>query len=350
MLNKTNLVLVAAPLPADFNGTPQELYQAMLERMEIQSPIGSNFFVVGDVEPSSNQGPWLKGGSQWYIFDQTDKRYVPIDISQSETLPFTISPNAPGAPTGDAPLVWLRTSGTRMIGWYAWDGTSWRASDSLPASGPTASRPTTPVDLERFWDTDINTLIHYERGSWRTLSGTPGDIKFVALGLLADALRYNPGWQYIGKDDQSVRGLALAIATKDTGATPVTSFATDSGISARAAGAKVGAEAIVLDNDEIPQHSHLIGHSTLLNSDNNIQLHRVGDSETIAIPPVVPPNYFEVKGEGSTNGTKLGTAGTGPAGTMLLTSRQIDTAAYTGAAVAHENLPPTVYFWCLVKT
>ena len=68
------------------------------------------------------------------------------------------------------------------------------------------------------------------------------------------------------------------------------------------------------------------------------------------LPPVVPPNYFEVKGEGSTNGTKLGTAGTGPAGTMLLTSRQIDTAAYTGAAVAHENLPPTVYFWCLVKT
>ena len=138
-------------------------------------------------------------------------------------------------------------------------------------------------------------------------------------------------------------------AAKDPGATPASSFPTDSGITARASGTKVGAETIVLDNDEIPQHTHLIGHATLLNSDNNIQLHRVDDSETITIPPVVPPNYFEVRGEGSTNGTKNGTAGSGNAGTMLITSRQITTAAYTAAAVAHDNLPPTVYMWALVK-
>jgi len=50
-LNKTNLVIVSAPLPGDFEGTPQELAEAMIERMEIQSPIGTNFFIVGDVEP-----------------------------------------------------------------------------------------------------------------------------------------------------------------------------------------------------------------------------------------------------------------------------------------------------------
>lgn len=348
-LNKTNLVIVAAPLPADFEGSPQELYEALLERMEIQSPVGTNFFVVGDVEPASNQGPWLKNGRSWYVFNTTTGRYEPQDISESENPLFTISPTTPGTPDSTDPQLWLRTSGTRAIGWYGWDGTTWRAYASPAASGPTASRPTAPVDLEQYWDTDINCLIHWERGAWRTVSGVPGDIKFVAQSLLEDALESNPGWQYLGKDDQSIRGLSLAIAAKDPGATPTSSFPTDSGITARASGTKVGAETIVLDNEEIPQHTHLIGHATLLNSDNNIQLHRVDDSETITIPPVVPPNYFEVRGEGSTNGTKNGTAGSGNAGTMLITSRQITTAAYTTAAAAHDNLPPTVYMWALVK-
>lgn len=349
MLNKTNLVLVAAPLPADFEGTPQEMYEAMIERLEIQSPIGSNFFIVGDVEPSSNQGPWLRGGTQWYVFDTVTGRYIPQDISASQTALFVVSPTDPGTPEGTDPLLWLRTSGTRGIGWYAWDGTVWRAVGAVPPSGPTASRPTAPVDLESYWDTSINTLIHYERGSWRTVSGTPGDIKFVAQSLLADALTYNPGWQYLGLSDQSIRGRTLAVATTDPGATPASSFATDSGISPRASGVVAGAETVILANGEIPQHTHLMGHSTLLNSDNNIHLHRVDDSETIAIPAIIPPNYFEVKGEGSSNGTKNGTAGTGNAGTMLITSRQITTAAYTGAATAHQNMQPTTFLWALVK-
>lgn len=349
-LNKTNLVIVAAPLPADFEGTPQEFYESMIERMEIQSPIGTNFFVVGDVEPSSNQGPWLRSGSQWWVFDLTTGRYAPLDISASETALFTVGATTPTTPGADDPQVWLRTSGTRAVGWYAWDGTVWRPVNPLPASGATSGRPTAPTDLEIYWDTTINAQIHWERGAWRTVTGVPGDVKFVVHSLLTDALSYNPGWQYLGENDQSARGLTLALASKDPGATPVSSYATDSGITAQASGTKLGAETCVLDNDEIPQHTHLIGHATLLNSDNNVWLHRVDDAETIAIPAIVPPNYFEVKGEGSGNGTKLGTAGTGNAGTMLITSRQITTAAYTGAAVGHDNLPPTMYLWALVKT
>lgn len=349
-LNKTNLVIVAAPLPADFEGTPQEFYESMIERMEIQSPVGTNFFVVGDVEPSSNQGPWLKGGSQWWVFNIVSGRYIPLDISESDVALFSIGETVPATPGTSDPLVWLRTSGTRSVGWYTWDGTTWRAVSPTPPSGATASRPTAPLDLELFWDTTINALLHWERGAWRTVTGVPGDVKFVVQSLLTDALAANPGWLYLGESDQSARGLTLAVATKDPGATPVSSYATDSGITARASGTKLGAETCVLSDDEIPQHTHLIGHATLLNSDNNVWLHRVDDSETITIPPIVPPNYFEVKGEGSGNGTKLGTAGTGNAGTMLITSRQITTAAYTGVAVGHDNLPPTMYLWALVKT
>lgn len=348
-LQKTNLVIVAAPLPADFEGTPQEMYESMLERMEIQSPVGTNFFVTGDVEPASNQGPWLKGGTKWYVFDISTGRYVPLDIADSNTSLFTVGPATPAAPEGVEPTLWLRTSGTRAVAWYGWDGTEWRAVTNVPPSGTTAKRPTAPVDLERYWDIDIDCEIHWERGAWRTVSGTPGDIKFVAHSLLADALTSNPGWQYAAKDDQSLRGLVLGVATQDPGATPAAAFATVSGISTRVSGVKVGSETHVLDNDEIPQHTHLTGHAKLLNSNNDILLHRVDDAETITIPPTVPPNHFQVNGQDATNGTKNGTSGDGNAGTMLITSRQLTTSAYTGVAVAHENMQPTAFLWCLLK-
>jgi len=349
-LNKTPLVIIAAPLPADFEGTPQDLFESMVERMEIQSPVGQSFVTSGDVLPASNQGLFLLGGTQLLVFDVTQGRYVPLDISQSETVLFTTRPTTPPTPGATDPLLWLRTSGTRGIGWYAWNGTIWHPFADVPLSGTTAERPTGAVDLEQFWDTDIDALIHWERGTWRTVSGTPGDIKFVAHSLLTDALTANPGWQYLAQSDQSLRGLVLGVASTDPGATPASSFATDSGISPRASGVKLGVETYVLADDEAPQHTHLMGRSTLLNSDNNVFLHRVDNAETIIIPPIIPPNYFEVKGEGTGNGTKLGTSGTGGAGTMLITSRQITTAAYTGAAVAHENMQPTAFLWVLVKT
>lgn len=348
-LFKTNLVLVASQLPPDFIGDPQEFFEALVERMEIQSPVGTNFFVVGDAEPSSNQGPWLKNGDRWYVFDVNQGKYVPINIDDSLHL-MVIGPDNPGTPEDLDPKLWLRTSGTRAVGWYGWDGVIWRSFNSLPASGATASRPTVPVDLEQYFDTDINVLIHWERGAWRTVSGSPGDIKFVAQSKLTDALTANPGWIYLAQDDQSVRGFVVGLASQDPGATPESSFPTDSGITPRASGDKTGEETHVNANTEIPQHTHLMGHATALNSNNNIDLHRVDNAEDITIPPVVPPNYFEVNGEGSTNGTKNGTSGDGPTGTMLITSRQIDTDGYTGAALAHNNMQPTLFLWALVKT
>lgn len=351
-LFKTNLVIVAAQLPPDFIGDPQEFFEALVERMEIQSPSGTNFFVVGDAEPASNQGPWLKNGDRWYVFSVAEGKYVPINIDDSLHI-LVIGPDTPAAPGASDPKLWLRTSGTRAIGWYGWDGLIWRSFNSIPASGNTASRPTQPVDLEQYFDTDINCLIHFERGAWRTVSGTPGDVKFVAVSKLSDALNANPGWIYIGRDDQSVRGLTLGIATQDPGASPESSFPTDSGISARSSGDKTGEETHVLADEEQVPHSHLMGHATALHSDNNILLHRVDDGDTIDIPPIVPPNHFQVNGDGGSDGTKNGSAGTGPTGTMLVTSRQLSKAnadAFTGVAEAHNNMQPTLFLWALVKT
>jgi hypothetical protein len=347
-LFKTNLVIVAAQLPPDFRGNPQEFFEALVERMEIQSPQGTSFFVVGDSEPSSNVGPWLKGGTQWWVFDINQGQYVPLDISASLNL-FVVGPNTPAVPPQpNDPTLWLRTFETRAIGWYAFDGVTWRPLANVPPSGTTAERPTNPVDLEPFFDTTINALIHWERGMWRTVSGSPGDIKFVAQALLSDALNFNPGWQYVAKDDQSIRGKVFGVATQD--GTDV--FATDSGITPRTSGDQDGSETVVLTSTQIEQHTHLTGHATALHSGNTIQLHRGKNADTINIPPIIPPNYFEVNGDGGSDGTKDGTAGDGPAGTQLITSRQLsltDWGDYTGVAEAHPNIQPTVWFWALVK-
>lgn len=353
MLNKTNLVVVAAPLSPDFRGTPQEFYEAMVERLSIQSPSGTNFFVVGDVQPTSDSGPWLKNGDRWYVYSSSAGEYVPINIDDSITALFVVSATEPDAPVEDSdPDLWLRISGTRAVGWFGWDGTIWRPFNGVPASGSTAERPTAPFAMEQFFDTDINVLLHFERGAWRTVSGSPGDIKAVTATTAAEAITINPGWSILGEGDNSYIGQVLAVATKDPGVSPVKVLTPPVGITSRAAGDSAGEETHVLTSEEHEQHTHLIGHATALNSDNNIQLHRVDDGETIAIPPIIPPNYFEVKGEGTTNGTNTGTAGNGSAGTMLITSRQLslsDAPQYTEAAIAHNTIQPTRYLWHLVK-
>src|SRR5688572_3081654 len=334
-LNKTGLVLVAAPLPSDFRGNMQALFAAFVERLQIMSPVGTNFFVVGDVEPETNQGPWLKDGTKWYVFSETEARYIPADISDSLPRVFTVSSEEPAAPGTDDATIWLRTDNDRVIGWYFWNGLVWRPGGNVPPSGTTALRPSTPQDLEQYFDTDINCLIHYERGAWRTVSGTPGDVKFVTTTTLAEAKTANPGWEYLGESTQSWRGKVLAVASKDPGGAPVASYLVDANVTQRAPGDTFGSESVTLTSTQIEQHTHLVGGLTALNSGNDARFYRVDDGETLTTPAVVPPNYAEVKGDGSTNGTKLGSLPSGGAGTMFVTSRQLslaNAAAYTGAA------------------
>jgi hypothetical protein len=106
-LNATNLYIQAAPIPATFVGSPNDLFAEMIKRMRILSPSGTNFIFIGDTEPTSNVGPWLKNGTQWYVWDPATKEYQPQDISASFTPSFSIG-NA--VPASTVPPVWLRTT------------------------------------------------------------------------------------------------------------------------------------------------------------------------------------------------------------------------------------------------
>lgn len=237
----TDLVIQAGPLPSTFVGTPQDLFTQMIQRMKIMSPGGTNFIFVGDTAPVSNVGPWLRG-EQWWVWDQDTKQYVPLDISASFTIPFFIG-NA--TPASQIPEVWLKTTqdattssptsfGT-PISWYFWNGSVWQPWSSIPSSGTTAERPSSPSELQEYYDTDITCLIWWERGTWRTKSGVPGDLKFVAFPALNDALRANPGWNLFGSGNPAYRGRNLIQATQDPGANPVSNFPPINGVPAHAA-------------------------------------------------------------------------------------------------------------------
>lgn len=240
-INDTALFITAAKLPATFKGTPQQLADALVRRMKIVSPTGTSFIFTGDAEPTSNVGPWLRDGTRWYVFDEETKRYIPLDISDSETQWFQVGPTTPA--TGDPP-VWLRSTRTPTdddlsigspIGWYVFDGTNWVPFNNLVTSGPTASRPATPVEYQEYYDTTISCRIWWERNAWRTVSGVPGDVKAVAFPTLTEAITANPGWQVFGAGNQNIRGRYLMQAAQDAGGSPETVLNVDSGVAQRAA-------------------------------------------------------------------------------------------------------------------
>lgn len=251
-MNDTNLILQMGQIPPTFRGSPQDLARQIVLRSKIVSPTGANFIYIGDSEPTSNVGPWLKGGSKWYVFDEETKRYVPQDISDSETRWFQTGTNVPA--TIDPP-VWLKTdkdasaadpSIGNPLSWYVYNGTSWVPFAGIVLSGPTVSRPSAPVSYQQYYDTDIACLIWWERNAWRTMSGVPGDIKFVSSTVLTEALTRNPGWSLFGQANQNQRGRFISQATKDAGGTPETVLTVAAGVGERAAFETYG-EATSLD-------------------------------------------------------------------------------------------------------
>lgn len=238
-LKDTSLIIEAAPLPTTFKGTPNDFLAEMVKRMRVVSPNGANFIFIGDIQPTTNVGPWLKGGTQWYVWSDTQNTYVPLDVSASVIIPYWIGNSVP---TGIIPPVWLQTTNNSTdqnpngfgtpLGWFFWNGTSWQPFNSQPQFGATAQRPATPNNLQQYFDTDINVLIHWERSAWRTVSGSPGDVKFVTATTAAIALTQNPGWTIWGDNDTNIRGRAFVAATQDAGGSPVYVQSPPSGVSA----------------------------------------------------------------------------------------------------------------------
>lgn len=313
---KTNLFLELAPLPPNFDGTPQEFAQALVERLRIVAPFGLTNFVIGGSKPTSNQGPWLKDGVQWWVWSDTEADYVPQDLTASAAVPYVITSVEPPTFT---PAVWIEVNGTHFINIHtAVDngagGLRWEPFRNK--SGTTAQRPADPFEFERYYDETIETEIWFERGAWRTTSGVRGDVKYVSWATSTEALARNPGWEILGTgetNNTAWRGRALSQATKDT--IPGEDLDVSSGISEHAPGDTFGAETHTLTTAQIPAHTHTF------------------DLEVTGAPDGA--NKY-ADWESSANATPAQPAA--------------GVTQSTGGGEAHNNLGPRLALWCLRKT
>jgi hypothetical protein len=167
----------------------------------------------------------------------------------------SVSSTEPGPDQRDR--VWLKTdpSSGAPLAFLAYNSGVWTELPTAMAFGATEDRPSAPVEGEQFFDSDLNIALVYERATWRTLSGSPGDVKFVKSATLEAALAKNPGWV----ECEEARGRVLGGAGAGAGLTD------------RGYLEQVGAEEHTLTEDEMPSHSHGIGRTPQYGDLNNRQ-------------------------------------------------------------------------------
>jgi hypothetical protein len=117
-----NVTVTAAPLPANFKGNPQQLIEALLDRLEVT--VDGTSFVISDIQPAGNEGPWLKNGTQWWVWNEGTSQYVPLDISASITQQIFIGDVASGPPDNTKYSLWLQLNGTTVNGLFYFAGTT----------------------------------------------------------------------------------------------------------------------------------------------------------------------------------------------------------------------------------
>jgi hypothetical protein len=94
----------------------------MTARLSINASDDLTFFVSGPTAPVTNVGPWIKNGTEWWVWSATTGAYVPI-TANSATLGYTASQLAPD------PAVykfWIKLdSSGNPIGIYYWYSGAW---------------------------------------------------------------------------------------------------------------------------------------------------------------------------------------------------------------------------------
>jgi hypothetical protein len=164
------VTITAAPLPTNFKGTPQQLIEALLDRLEIT--FDGSSFVISDIQPVGNQGPWLKNGTQWWVWDDSTSTYIPLDLSASISDQIYIGDISNGPPDPTVYQLWLQLNGTAVNGlfYYAGSTAGWVTEASVLVPGAI-----TPVMLHQ---QPPGSLITFNVNSQTTIlpPGNPGTI------------------------------------------------------------------------------------------------------------------------------------------------------------------------------
>lgn len=91
MSNLLPITFTSSPLPYKWSGTPNELRAEITSRLRIEAQEQYALIYSGSTEPTSNIGPWLKDGNQWYVWSDATGNYVPATVAalaDLDTIPF----------------------------------------------------------------------------------------------------------------------------------------------------------------------------------------------------------------------------------------------------------------------
>lgn len=291
-----NSLVTVSPPPPGWSGDLVALFALLQTSLKVTNPVGYNSFATGGVAPTSDQGPWLKGGLEWFVWDASAGKYVPQKLT--EGIPLLIGSGTSLPTSASASGIFFLEIPNVGIGLYKWLNGAW-AFVSGTFSGPTALRPASPPKFTKYFDTEIGVELYYKTGfGWVTTDGVKGDIKFVKSFTLPDALKLNPGWAL----DLTMRGRV-----------PAGAFGEMNGYTTRVPHDEVGSETHTLTVNEMPKHSHTVSGKTYRISINDI----TGG----VLPPAQAaefPDFTYTTSEAGGNG-------------------------------AHNNIQPTKYLICLVK-
>lgn len=91
--------ITMSALPVGFAGDPQELADAIADRLTITPSEPWSSFINGGAAPTSDEGPWLKLGQQWFVWDVGTGAYIPLVVDGAGIIPASITAAAfaPGA-------------------------------------------------------------------------------------------------------------------------------------------------------------------------------------------------------------------------------------------------------------
>lgn len=83
MPDPIRLLVRFTPFPPGFVGDLSKYNRAFIDRIEVLSPFAGLSWQIGGLKPTSNVGPWLNDLGQPFVWDDSLKDYVPMDVSLS---------------------------------------------------------------------------------------------------------------------------------------------------------------------------------------------------------------------------------------------------------------------------
>lgn len=150
----------AGTLPPNFTGTPQQFLDAIAGLLLVAPVEDWNSFVVGSAAPTSDVGPWLKDGTEWWVWSAGAGAYVPV-VANALTLRRFIGSTTPSNVDYD---VWIQTDGggvPQAIKIYS--GGSWVDVYAATLSGYVA-KATADVQYPK-WNVGIGTNQFFVAGA-----------------------------------------------------------------------------------------------------------------------------------------------------------------------------------------